>query len=224
MSETSSTSTRARDMRIMLVEDHPIVRLGLETLISAQRDMCVVAEAAGASEAVRLAEELRPDLVILALRLEGELVGVEVCRAIKNLDTAPAVLVYTAFNSEADVASSFLSGADGYVYKGAASARLLSSIHDTLDGRRAWVPAVETTDPVARLRHAVETSGLTPRELEVLGLMLQHFTNSQIVKELYIQLPTVKTHVSSILRKLNLSSRQDLFWTSSSTPPGPTSA
>jgi NarL family two-component system response regulator LiaR len=198
-------------VRIVLVEDHPIVRLGLKTVLDAQPDMAVVGEAQTPAEAVEITASLRPDLAILALRLQGELCGVEVCREIKNLPDTPAVLIYSAFNSNEAIASCFLSDADGFVYKGAESGRLLSSIRDTYAGRRAWVSGVESKEHSAQLRRAVEESGLTPKEREVLGFMLQRFTNSQIAGELYIELPTVKTHVSSILRKLGLSSRQELF-------------
>ncbi|MPZ60827.1 MAG: response regulator [Propionibacteriales bacterium] len=197
--------------RIMLVEDHPVVRLGVKTVIDAQPDMEVVGEAETAADAVLLATRIVPDVVILALRLEGRLCGVEVCRELKNLPHAPVVLIYTSFNTSEDVASSFLSGADGFVYKGAESGRLLTSVRSTCTGKRVWVADATTHEHTSRLRRAVEESGLTPREREVLGFMLQHYTNSQIAKELYIELSTVKTHVSNILRKLDLSSRHQLF-------------
>lgn len=197
--------------RFVLVEDHPIVRLGLKTVLDAQDDMIVAGEAATAAEAVQLTRSLRPDLVIMALRLEGELRGIEICREIKSLPQAPRVLVYTSFNSHEDVSSSFLSGADSFVYKRAEPARLLTSVRETLQGNRAWLTGAETGEQSSRLRRQLADSGLTPREREVLGFMLQHYTNSSIAHELYIELPTVKTHVSSILRKLGLSSRRELF-------------
>lgn len=200
-----------RSNRIVLVEDHPVVRFGLKIVIDAQPDMQVIGEASTPADAVRLAADLQPDLVILALRLEGGLHGIEVCRELKNLPRAPAVLIYTAFNSSEDVASSFLSGADGFLYKGADSGQLLTSIRATCDGQRVWIPGTENPEQSSRLRRAAEESGLTPREREVLGLMLQRYTNTQIAEELYVELPTVKTHVSNILRKLSLSSRNELF-------------
>jgi two-component system response regulator DevR len=198
-------------LRITLVEDHPIVRLGLKTVIDAQPDMTVVGEAETVADGIRRAADDGPDLVILALRLQGELRGIELCREIKNLPRAPAVLIYSSFNSSEDLSSSFLSGADGFVHKGADFERLLASVRAAHAGRRPWVPGAEAKEQGARLGHAVEESGLTPRELQVLGFMLQHLTNSDIAKELYVELSTVKTHVSSILRKLGLSSRRELF-------------
>lgn len=196
--------------RILLVEDHPIARLGLMTVIEAQPDMTVVGEAATVADAAASAEALAPALVILALRLEGELHGIELCREIKNLPTAPAVLIYSSFNSSEDVSASFLSGADGFVHKGAEPGRLLSGIRDVRADRPVWVTG-ETVEQSMQLRRAVAGSGLTRREREVLGFMLQHFTNSQIAGELFIELTTVKTHVSSVLRKLGKQSRRDLF-------------
>lgn len=196
--------------RVLLVEDHPIARLGLATVIEAQPDLIVVGEAATVADTVILAETLAPDLVILALRLEGELHGIELCREIKNLCTAPAVLVYSSFDSTEDVSASFLSGADGFIHKGAEPGRLLSGIRDIRAGRPVWVTGV-TVEHSMQLRRAVEGAGLTRREREVLGYMLQHFTNSEIAAELFIELTTVKTHVSSVLRKLGKQSRRDLF-------------
>ncbi|MBB4935027.1 NarL family two-component system response regulator LiaR [Lipingzhangella halophila] len=200
-----------RVIEILLVEDHPLVRLGLRTVIDAQPDMRVVGESASADSAVAAAQELTPELVILPLRLEGELRGVELCRELKSARPAVRVLIYTSYNSAEDASASFLSGADSFVYKGEESARLLDTLRATAAGRRTWLLGVETQDQSARLEDAVERSGLTQREREVLGFMLQRFTNAQIANELFIELPTVKTHVRSILAKLGLRSRQELF-------------
>lgn len=198
-------------MRLILVEDHPVVRLGIRTVLNAQEDMEVVGEAGSAHEALSLAETLVPDLVILALRLEGQFQGIELCRELKALTEAPYILVYTSYNSPDDVYSCFLSGADSYVHKGEDSARLLDSTRQTYAGKRVWLLGVEVHDEALRLQGVIDDSTLTPREKEVLGFVLQGFTNPQIGNQLSIELPTVKTHVSSILRKLNLSSRRDLL-------------
>lgn len=198
-------------IRILLVEDHPVVRLGLRTVIAAQPDMEVVGEAETAEQALASVAELTPDLVILPLRLEGEPRGVELCRELRSMAEAPRVLIYSSYNSTEEASSSFLSGADSFVHKGEDSARLLETIRATADGRRVWLLGVETKDQSAQLQQLMEDSSLTRREQEVLGFMLQRLTNAQIANELFIELPTVKTHVSNILGKLGLRSRRDLF-------------
>lgn len=200
-----------RNRRIVLVEDHPIARFGLKTVLDNEPGLEVVGEAEGPLDALPLVTEAQPDLVILALRLAGEFHGVELCRDLKNLPQAPAVLFYTSFNSRDEVASAFLSGADGFLYKGADPAQLLSTVTATLAGRRVWAPGAGVPAHSARLQQAADDYGLTAREREVLGLMLQRYTNSQIAEDLFVELPTVKTHVSNILRKLSLSSRHELF-------------
>lgn len=197
--------------QILLVEDHPLMRLGLKTVISAQPDMVVIGEAESAGRALAMLVEQKPDLVILPLRLEGELKGIELCREIKSLPGAPLVLIYTSYNSREDASATFLSGADGFVHKGEDAGHLLETIQATLAGHRIWLLGSELNDRVEKLEDIVEQSGLTRREREILGFMLQRFTNAQIANELYIELPTVKTHVSNILSKLGLHSRQDLF-------------
>ncbi|WP_342450333.1 response regulator transcription factor [Arthrobacter pigmenti] len=198
-------------IRILLVEDHPVVRLGLRTAICAQPDMEVVAEADSAEQALAKQKEHVPQLVIIPLRLGGELRGIELCREVKSVPDAPFVLVYTSYNSKEDSSSSYLSGADSYLHKGEDTGRLLDSIRATSTGRRVWRLGTEASDQMARLEQAVENSHLTRREREVLGFMLQRFTNAQIADELFVELPTVKTHVSNILHKLGLRSRQELF-------------
>lgn len=173
--------------------------------------MTVIAEVASIEDARAEAEKLKPDLVILALRLEGRLAGIELCRDIKNLPAAPQVLVYTSFNSTADVSATYLAGADGFVYKGAGTRRLLRCVREVSAGARIFITGAESEDHDLALQKVLATSQLTPKEREVLGLMLQRFSNSQIAEELVVELSTVKTHVRRILRKLDLGNRRELF-------------
>jgi DNA-binding NarL/FixJ family response regulator len=196
-------------VRILLVEDHPIVRLGLRTAIEAEPDMTVAGEAETPEEAVRAVAELRPDLVILALRLEGERSGPEVCRALKARPRPPAVLVYTAFDSAADASASYLAGADGFLHRRTAPDRLLTSIRDTHAGRRVWVPREQV--PAGSAPGADPSAELTAREREVLGLILLRCSNAEIAERLGLRLPTVKSHVRGLLRKLGARSRRELF-------------
>ena len=198
-------------LHVGLVEDHPVVLLGLEVLISAQRDMKIIGKASGIDDGLDLAAHNHPDVMVVPLRLHGEWHGIELCRSIKNLASPPKVVICTSFPSTEEVAASFLSGADAFVYKGAETSRLLDTIRGTSSGNRAWVPAVEPADSAEHLRAIWAQSDLTSREQEVLGLMLQHFTNAQIADELVVGMSTVKTHVRNILGKLGITSRRDLF-------------
>ncbi|MFF2821720.1 response regulator [Arthrobacter koreensis] len=197
--------------RILLVEDHPIVRLGLRTVLEAQPDLEVCGEASSELEALGAVRDVRPDVVILPLRLGGDLRGVELCREIKNATDAPHVLIYTSYNSREDASSAYLSGADSFLHKGEKTSRLLDTIRAIASGRRVWILGSESAEQLEGLEQRVQGSRITSREREILGFMLQRFTNAEIANELFIEIPTVKSHVSSILQKLGLRSRQDLF-------------
>ncbi|MDP8950948.1 MAG: response regulator transcription factor [Actinomycetota bacterium] len=197
-------------MKLLLVEDHPTLRFGLKLLLDSAGDFEVVGEAENSVDAVRLAQELRPDLVILDLRL-GEGSGIEACREIKALPEPPRVLVFTAHASAEDVAGAVLAGADSYLHKGAQGAELLEAAERTHAGGRVWLmPAGDKEEAEIRLEKNSLKAWLTPREKEVFALILKRRTNAEIAEELYISLYTVKNHVSSILRKLGLKSRREL--------------
>lgn len=197
--------------RILLVEDHAIVRLGLRTVLSAQNDMHIVGEVNTDVQALNAVSISKPDLVIIPLRLGGELKGVELCREIKSCTDAPYVLIYTSYNSREDSLSSYLSGADSFLHKGEQASRLLEAIRATVAGKKVWIIGSENAEQVEHLERKVAASKITTREREVLGFMLQRFTNAEIANELFIGLPTVKTHVSNILQKLEIRNRQELF-------------
>ncbi|HKZ26453.1 MAG TPA: response regulator transcription factor [Rubrobacteraceae bacterium] len=195
-------------MRVLLVDDHPTVRFGLKHLLGSAAE--VAGEAENAADAVRLAEELRPDLVLLDLRL-GEDSGIEVCRELKALPDAPRVLVFTAHTTVEDIAGATLAGADGYLHKGVEGEELLATIERIHAGGRVWLlPAGNEEEAAARLGESSGEARLTPKEKEVFALVLKRRTNPEIAEELYISLYTVKNHVSSILRKLGLKSRREI--------------
>ena len=197
-------------MRVLLVDDHPTIRFGVKLLLSSTEGAEVVGEAASVVDAVRLAAELRPDLVLLDLRLGGDS-GIEVCREIKALPDVPRVLVFTAHIGAEDVAAATLAGADGYLHKGVAGEELLDAVERTHRGERIWLlPAANEEEAATRLKRTSDEARLTPKEKEVFALVLKRRTNAEIAEELYVSLYTVKNHVSSILRKLGLKSRREI--------------
>jgi len=192
--------------RVLLVEDHPAMRLGVRTALCLDGDIRVVGEAGDASEAMRLVAGLALEVVVLDLRLRGEVGGLELCRRIKSLPEPPRVLVYTAYNSPAEVDAALSCGADSFVYKGEEPSKLREAVRETCAGKRVWLLGEEPGEagPIAL------AAPLTPREREVYERLLLGRSNRRIAEELGISLPTVKTHVSSILKKLGASSREDL--------------
>lgn len=203
-----------RIITILLVEDHPIVRLGLRTVLETQPDMRIVGESTTEAHALYTVKAESPTLVILPLRLGGELRGVELCREIKSGLKAPQVLIYTSYNSREDASSAYLSGADSFLHKGEEASRLLDTVRAAASGRKVWIlgsEGLDSSEQLRRLERRVENSKITAREREILGFMLQRFTNAEIATELFIEIATVKTHVGSILQKLGIQRRKDLF-------------
>ncbi len=196
-------------MRILLVDDHPTVHFGLKHLLESAAGTEVAGEAGNAADAVRLAGELRPDVVLLDLRL-GEDSGIEVCREIKALPDAPRVLIFTAHTGVEDVAAATLAGADGYLHKGVAGEELIDAVGRIHAGGRVWLLPAAEEEAASRIEEASGEAWLTPKEKEVFALVLKRRTNAEIARELYISLYTVKNHVSSILRKLGLKSRREI--------------
>lgn len=197
-------------MRVLLVDDHPAILLGLGTLLSTAEDIEVVGEAAGIEQALRLAEKLQPALVVLDLQMEGGLGGLRICRGLKALEAPPRVLFYTGHHSNDHVAQAVLAGADGYFYKGISQAKLTEALRSISEGERVWMVEVEPED-ASHLGEVSEGARLTPKESEVLALVLKRHTNAEVARKLFIGLPTVKSHLSSILRKLGVRRREELF-------------
>lgn len=195
-------------MRVLLVDDHPVMRYALKQLFAfAGEGIEVAGEAATAGEAVRLAEELGPDVVVLDLRLGSGGSGVEACRGIKALPDAPRVLVLTAHTAREDVAAVMMAGADGCVHKGLRHQEIPDAVRRVHAGERVWLLG-EHEVPAA-----YEPAGdhLTPKEREVLGLIRRRYSNAEIAEELYISLNTVKHHVTRILKKHGKKRRTDLL-------------
>jgi two-component system, NarL family, response regulator DevR len=198
--------------RIMLVDDHEVVRTGLRSLLTAQDGLEVVAEAATAHEAVLRARSYHPDVVVLDVRLPDRS-GVEVCRDIRAEHPDMAVLMLTSFSDDQALFDSIMAGAAGYVLKQIRGNDLVDGIRRVARGESLLDPAV-TARVLERLRHP-ETQGdarlarLTPTELRIVEMIADGMTNRTIGERIGLAEKTVKNYVSSILAKLHMSRRSE---------------
>ncbi|MEV4398668.1 response regulator transcription factor [Nonomuraea sp. NPDC049607] len=190
-------------IRIVLVDDHPVVRSGLRAMLAGQPDFDLVGEAATGEEGVELAARLAPDVVLMDLQLGAGMHGSEATRRIVALD-GPRVLVLTTFDTDADIVAAIESGATGYLLKDAPSEDLHAAVRSAATGAGALAPSV-----AARLLGRVRApdATLSPRELEVLGHVAAGLSNRQISKVMFLSETTVKTHLAHIYTKLDVDSR-----------------
>jgi len=188
-------------MRILLVDDHLVVRMGLRSLLEVQPDMTVVAEVASGEEAIRAFGEHQPDITLMDLRMPG-LSGAEATAAIRQNYPAARVLVLTTFDNDEDICRALEAGAAGYLLKNTDSGPLLETIRAVHAGRYR-LPASVT----ARLAQRRAAPGLSPRELDVLQLIVKGQSNKEIGVTLGLAENTVKNHVKMILEKLNVADR-----------------
>lgn len=198
-------------MRILIVDDHWIVRVGLRSLLEQNEDIEIVGEAGDAAGAVDLASKLAPELVILDLKLKGEASGIDACRDIKALSCPPRVLMHTAMNTAEDLAMATLAGADGYVHKGLEHVKLIEALRRVRSGEHLWMVDIGPQEVENKLERARNDAGLTPREQEVFVLLVRRYSNAEIAHRLRTSPNTTKNQVSSIFRKLGVNNRGDLF-------------
>ena len=194
-------------IRLIIADDHPIVRAGLKALFESEEDVAVVAEAATADQAVAAAERERPDLVLMDLQFgstAGTPTGADATRRIRALEGAPYVLVLTNYDSDADILSAVESGASGYLLKDAPPHELVAAVRAAAAGESALAPVIASR-LLDRMR-APQVS-LSSREMEVLQHVAAGKSNSAIAGELFISETTVKSHLAHIFTKLDVTSR-----------------
>jgi DNA-binding NarL/FixJ family response regulator len=191
-------------IRILLVDDHPVVRLGLRALFEQEDDLAVVGEAATPAEAVEAVGRLQPDLVLMDLQLGRAGNGADVTQAIRSLPDPPPVLILTNYDTDGDIIRSIEAGASGYLLKGAPPDELLLAVRSAAAGESALAPPI-----AARLLERMRTPqvSLSTREIEVLDLVATGRSNGEIARELVITEQTVKSHLVHIYTKLGVSSR-----------------
>ena len=189
-------------IRLLLSDDHPVVRAGIRALLESEPDLEVVAEAATAEDAVRLAEASGVDLVLMDLQFPGALQGAEATRRIRSHDGAPRVLVLTNYDTDADILGAIEAGASGYLLKDAPPAELVAAVRAAAVGDAALAPAVSS-----RLDASQAAERLTVREAEVLTLVADGRSNRDIGRALFLSEATVKSHLVHIFTKLGVGSR-----------------
>ena len=191
-------------IRLMIVDDHPVVRDGLTGMFANEDGIEVVAEAANGADAVRRARALRPDVILMDLRMP-ELDGVSAISALAQEGVGSRVLVLTTYDSDGDVLPAIEAGATGYLLKDAPRAELLRAVRAAAAGQSVLSPAVASR-LLTQVR-APAAEGLSERELEVLTLVARGATNRDAAQTLLISEATVKTHLLHIYAKLSVSDR-----------------
>ena len=191
-------------IRLVIVDDHPVVRDGLRGMLESQPDFEVVGEASDGEAAVRITNSLKPEIVLMDLRMP-EMDGVTALREIKASNPQVQVLVLTTYDSDADILPAIEAGASGYLLKDSSREELYTAIRATARGETVLAPAVAAR-LVGRMRAPAEEQ-LSSRELEVLQLVAEGDSNSEIASRLHISQATVKSHLIHIFGKLGVSDR-----------------
>jgi len=186
---------------ILVVDDHPILRLGVAAIINAQHDMKVCAQAGSGEEAVEMFKKHHPDITLMDLRLPG-MSGLEALRVIRRIDPHARSIVLTTYEGDEDIHQALAAGALGYIIKGMSHETLVDALRKVRSGLRFLPPPI-----VRSLADRTPNSDLSPREREVLSLMAHGKSNKEIASDLGITEATVKCHVSVILLRLGVTDR-----------------
>lgn len=193
----------APPVRVLLVDDHALLRTGVADIINHEPGLQVIAEAGNGREAVDAFTRWRPDVTLMDLRMP-EMEGVDAIRRIRAIDPQARVVVLTTYDADEDIARALEAGAKAYILKDIAAAALIACIRDVLAGKTYLAPAA-----AAKLAERVTQVQLTPRELGTLRLMADGHSNKEIASALSISERTVKTHLGHLFEKLGVTSRTE---------------
>ncbi len=190
-------------IRILIVDDHPVVRAGLTSMLGTQPGLEVIGSASCGEEALEMLQDHSADLVLLDLRMPG-MNGIDTLLALKRTGSAAHTIVLTSFETDEDIYRAVQAGAEGYLLKNTSLREMVEAIHAVNAGKR-YIPR-----PIAsRLAERMMRSNLTARELEILKMLAKGLTNKQVGSALGISDNTVRNHVNSIIEKLEVSDRTE---------------
>jgi two-component system, NarL family, response regulator len=192
---------------ILIVDDHPVVRAGLASMLGTQESLDVVGAAWNGQEAFALIERHRPQVMLLDLRMPG-MNGIETLQALRSFPEPPRVLVLTNFETDEDVYRAVRAGAQGYLLKSTTQQEMVEAIKAVAAGRHYFPPHI-----ASRLAQRMSRSNLTAREKEILEMMSKGLTNKQIGSALSISANTARNHVNSIIEKLDVADRTEAVTT-----------
>lgn len=199
-------------IRILIVDDHPLFRRGVRQLLEMESDFAPVAEASSGSEAVSIAAEIEPDLILLDLNMD-DMNGIDVLKALRAAGTTSRIVLLTVSDAEDDVVAALRAGADGYLLKDMEPEDLLVRIRQAAEGQMVVSEDLASLLAAAiggrRGASADAIDSLTPRELQILRSLVKGLSNKMIARQFDISEGTVKVHVKNLLKKLQLRSRTE---------------
>ena len=190
-------------LKILIVDDHAIVRDGLAAILKFQKDMTVVGEADDGQSAIQTAQELHPDIILMDLMMPT-MNGADATAAIKHILPNTQILLLTSYGTSSDLSRAFKNGATGAITKSLPKEELLAAIRNVATGMHVASPEIEQT-----LKEEADMPSLTPRQLEILHSLTRGLTNDDIAREFGLSKAGVKFHLLTIFRKLNVANRTE---------------
>jgi DNA-binding NarL/FixJ family response regulator len=193
-----------KTISVLLVDDHTVVRSGLEALLGTQADIAVVGEASSGEEALEAAQQHQPAVVLMDLAMGAGMDGIEATKQLRQRNPKQAIIVFTTYDSDADIVRAVDAGAMGYLLKDAAPEEIFAAVRGAVQGKSVMSAPVASR-LFQQLRNPDEI--LTPREAELLSLLTEGLSNRDLGKRLFISEATVKTHLAHIYAKLGVETR-----------------
>jgi len=200
----------AHPIRVVLADDHAVVRKGIREFLTESSDIQVIAEASDGAEAIALIEQHQPDVAVLDIQMPKH-TGIDVCRHIRAQQWAVGILILTAFDDDPYVMAALQAGANGYVLKTAEADEIAQAVRDVHEGKSALDPVIarKLLAQLAGQREREPIESLTPREMDVLKLAARGYTNKAIAAQLSISDRTVQGHLANIFGKLHVTTRTE---------------